>query len=165
VIYAARFSPDGKRIATAGADRYLRTFDVTTSQQLRRFEGHTNYVLGVTWKSDGEIIATSSADNTIKVWEAETGDQQRTIEQQLTKHVTAVQFIGDSDNVVSSSGDKRVRLHNANNGGLARNFSDVKTWLHCVAATPDGKVVAAGEANGTVTIWNGTNGQLLHALE
>ena len=161
VIYAARFSPDGTRIASGGADRFLRTFDVSSSAELRRFEGHTNYVLGVSWKSDGETIATSSADNTIKLWEAETGDQRRTINQQLTKHVTAVQFIGDTDNVVSSSGDKRVRIHNGNNGGVSRSFPEVNTWLHCVAATPDSTVIAAGDANGTITLWNGTNGQQL----
>ncbi len=164
VIYAAKFSPDGKRIASAAADKYLRTFDVATGTQLRRFEGHTNYVLGVSWKSDGETIATAAADNTIKLWEAETGDQRRTISQQLSKHVTAVQFIGDTNNVISSSGDKRVRIHNGNNGAIARNFNSVQAWLHCVAVTPDSKIVAAGDASGTVTIWNGTNGQLLKTL-
>jgi WD40 repeat protein len=164
VIYAARFSPDGKQIASAGADKYLRTFDLASGTQLRRFEGHTNYVLGVAWKSDGESIATSAADNTIKLWEAETGDQSRTINQQLSKHVTAVQFIGDTNNIISSSGDKRVRIHNGNNGAIARNFSNVEAWLHCVAVTPDSNIVAAGDASGTVTIWNGTNGQLLKTL-
>ena len=164
VIYAAKFSPDGKRIASGGADRYLRTFDVSSSTELRRFEGHTNYVLGVSWKSDGETIATSSADNTIKIWQAETGDQQRTINQQLTKHVTGIQFIGDSENVVSSSGDKRVRIHNGSNGGVARSFPESSTWLHCVSITPDSSVVAAGDASGNITIWNGTNGQELQKL-
>ena len=164
VIYAARFSPDGKRIASAGADKYLRTFDVETGKQLRRFEGHTDYVLGVAWKGDSETIATASADNTIKFWEAETGDQRRTISQQLTKHMTAIQFVGDANNVISSSGDKRVRIHRGDNGGILRNFNPVKSWLHCVAITPDNQIAAAGDASGTVTIWNATNGQVLHTI-
>jgi WD40 repeat protein len=63
--------------------------------------------------------------------------------------------------VVSSSGDKRVRIHNGANGAVARTFSEMQTWLHCVAMTPDSTVVAAGDAGGTITIWNGTNGQQL----
>jgi WD40 repeat protein len=165
VIYSARFSPDGKRAASVGADRYLRTFDIATGKQLRRFEGHTNHVLGVTWHRNGETIATSAADNTIKVWEAETGDLRFTVEQQLTKPVTSVQFIGDTDNVISSSSDKTVRIHNSTNGGLARNFPPVKAWLHCVVATPDSKVVAAGDASGTVTLWDGNNGQVIRTLK
>lgn len=163
VIYAARFSPDGKRIASGGADKYLRTFDIATSTQSRRFEGHTSYVLGVTWKRDGQVIATSGADNTIKIWDAETGDQRRTIEN-FGRHVTSVQYIGETDNIISSCGDKLARIHNAGNGGLARNFGNATTWLHAIAVTPDSSIAAAGDAAGYVYLWNGTNGQQLKVL-
>lgn len=164
VIYSARFAPDGKRIASAGADKYLRTFDVASGQQIRRFEGHTNYVLGVTWKGDGQTLVSASADQTVKVWDAETADQLRTISN-FGKHVTAVRFIGESDNIVSSSGDRLVRMHNAANGGNFRNFGGAGSWLHCIDITPDSNVVAAGSANGTVYVWNGNNGQPLKHLE
>ena len=163
VIYSAQFSPDAKRIASGGADKYLRTFDVATSQQLRRFEGHTNYVLGVAWKADGQIIATAGADNTVKVWESDTGDQQRTIEG-FPRHVTAIRYIGETDNIITSCGDKLVRMHNASNGGLARNFGEIKTWPHCVAITPDSNIVTAGDAGGNVYFWNGNSGQYLKTL-
>ncbi len=163
VVYAARFSPDRKRIVSGGADKYLRLFDVAQSSQVRRFEGHTSYVLGVAWKGDGQIIASSAADNTIKIWEAETGDQQRTIEN-IPKHVTAVRYIGETDNIVSACGDKLVRMHNASNGGLFRNLGGIAAWPHCVAVTPDANLVAAGDAQGNVYLWNGNNGQLLRTL-
>ncbi len=163
VIYAARFSPDGKRIASGGADKYLRIFDIATSIQIRRFEGHTSYVLGVAWKRDGLVIATSAADNTIKVWDAETGDQQRTIEN-FGRHVTAVSYIGETENIISACGDKLVRMHNASNGGLFRNLGGATTWLHAIAITPDSNVAAAGDAIGNVYLWNANNGQQLNVL-
>ena len=163
VIYAAKFSPDGKRIASGGADKYLRTFEISSSQQLRRYEGHTSYVLGVAWKRDGQVIATSGADNTIKVWDVETGDQQRTIEN-FGRHVTSVHYIGETDNIISSCGDKLVRIHNATNGGLVRNLGDVTTWLHTIAITPDNSIAAAGDASGNVYVWNANNGQQLKKL-
>lgn len=162
-VYCARFSPDARRIASGGADKYLRTFDVASAQMLRRFEGHTSYVLGVAWKRDGRVIASSGADNTIKVWDADTGDQQRTIEN-FRRHITAVSYVGETDNIVSVSGDALCRLHNAANGGLARNYGGPKQWLHCVAVTPDNTILAAGDATGTVYLWNGNNGQTLRTL-
>ncbi|MCA8993929.1 MAG: hypothetical protein KDA88_18225 [Planctomycetaceae bacterium] len=165
VIYSARFSPDGRHIASGGADKYLRTFDIESGQQLHRFEGHTNYVLGVDWKGNGQLIVSAGADNTVKVWEAESADQQRTIENQFARHVTSVQYIGETDSIVTSCGDKLVRFHNASNGGLERNFGDIQVWPHCVACTPDRSIVAAGDASGTITIWNGQNGQLLRKME
>ncbi len=163
VIYAARFSPDGKRVASAGADKYLRTFDVASSQLIRRFEGHTNYVLSVGWKGDGQQIASASADSTIKIWDADTADQLQTIVN-FGKHVTQVEFIGETDNVVSSCGDRTVRMHNATNGGNFRNFGGADGWLHCVDIVDDSSVVAAGTDRGVVFLWNGNNGQQLKKL-
>jgi WD40 repeat protein len=58
-----------------------------------------------------------------------------------------------------------VRVHNASNGGLIRNLQGADSWLHCVSATPDLTIIAAGTANGSVRLWNGTNGQFLRTLE
>ncbi len=163
VIYSAQFSPDGKHIASASADKYIRTFDVETSQPLRRLEGHTNYVLGLAWKGDGSTLVSAAADNTIKVWDPETGDQSRTIPN-FGKHVTAVRYIGETDNIVSSCGDRMVRMHTATNGGNFRNFGGATAWLHCVDITPDSNLVAAGTADGKLFLWNGANGQALKTL-
>lgn len=165
VIHSARFSPDGKRIATASADKYVRTIDVATGQILHRFEGHTNYVLSVTWKGDGQTLVSGGADNAIKVWEVETADQKRTIDNNLNKAITKIEYIGETDTVVSSSGDRGVRIHNAENGGVIRNFAGAKAWLHSVDVSADGTVVATGGEDGRVLIWNGANGQVLHTLE
>lgn len=163
VIYAARFSPDGKRIASGSADKYIRTFDVASSHPLRRLEGHTNYVLDLAWKGDGSTLVSAAADNTIKVWDPETGDQSRTIPN-FGRHVTAVRYIGETDNIVSSCGDKLVRMHTATNGGNFRNFGGASAWLHSVDITPDSNLVAAGTADGKVYLWNGNNGQTLKTL-
>ncbi|MEY2724647.1 MAG: hypothetical protein RLZZ458_514, partial [Planctomycetota bacterium] len=164
VIYAARFSPDGRRIAAASADKYIRTFDAATGEILRRFEGHTSYVLGVSWKRDGQTLVSAGADHTIKVWTAETADQQRTITN-FNRPVSAVSYVGDTDQIIAAGGDKTVRLFNAANGGLVRNFQGADSWQHAVAATPDNSVIVAGGASGVVRVWNGNNGQPLPELK
>ncbi|RLS47716.1 MAG: hypothetical protein DWH87_06490 [Planctomycetota bacterium] len=163
VVHAARFSPDGRRIASGGADKYLRTFDIASMKPLRRFEGHTNYLLGVAWKGDGLEIASAGADAAVKVWDADSGDQKQSIGG-FTRHVTAVEYRGATDEIVSTSGDKQVRVHNASNGGLARTIPSVPAWLHGLDVTASGEIVAAGSADGTVHVWNAINGQVLATI-
>ncbi len=163
-IYAAKFSPDGTRIASGGADKYLRTFDIASAQQLRRFEGHTNYVLGVDWKGDGQTIVSAGAEKVVKVWEADTADQKLTIENVFARPVTAIQYIGETDSIITSCGDMLVRMHNATNGGLERNFGEIKAWPHCVACNPDRTTVVAGDAKGGVLVWNGQTGQRIRTI-
>ena len=61
-VFGVAFSPDGSQIATCGADRFMKVFDVATGQLIRNFEGHTHHVLSVSWRADGRVLATGGAD-------------------------------------------------------------------------------------------------------
>ncbi|EAQ79670.1 c-type cytochrome domain-containing protein [Blastopirellula marina] len=162
VVYAAKFSPDGTQFLSAGADKYLRIWDVKTEKLLRQFEGHTDYALGVAWKGDAQTIASASADQTLKVWNVESTDQQRTITG-YGKDITALKYVGETDQVISSCGDGTVRLQTSANGKTIRNFA-AGIWLHCVDVTADGTLVVACSDDGRLFVWDGASGKQLHAI-
>ena len=41
------FSPEGNLIASCGADKFVKVFEVRSGKFVRSFEGHTHHVLGV----------------------------------------------------------------------------------------------------------------------
>jgi WD40 repeat protein len=63
------YSPDGSRIAAAGADRTVRVWDAATGREVRTLHGHTGEVSCVAYSPDGYRIASSSHDKTVKVWD------------------------------------------------------------------------------------------------
>lgn len=163
-VQGVRFSPDGKVIASCGADKYVRTFDLASGELIRRFEGHTHHVMSVSWQGNGQVLASAGADGAVKIWNAKDGDQTRSIAG-FTKQVTSLRFIGDTPNIATTSGDRIVRVVNSANGGTVRDFGGAAEFMHSVDVTPDGAVLVAGGHDSVLRIWNGTNGQVLKNLD
>ena len=73
------FSPDGKRLITAGAaagdtsDNWVSVWDLETGKALATLRGHDGPVLATTFSPDGRHIVTTSADRTARIWEAPDG--------------------------------------------------------------------------------------------
>lgn len=81
VIHAAQngvrdtaFSPDGRRVASAGADATIRFWDPATRQPVgQTVAGHTDAVLQLAFDSDGKPLVSSGVEKTVRLWAAETG--------------------------------------------------------------------------------------------
>ena len=157
-VYGLDFSRDGKFLASAAADKFVKVFDISNGNHVRSYEGHTHHVMDVSWNGDGTKLISAGADNAIKVWNAETGEQSRTITT-YKKQVTSLEFIGMEDEFISCSGDKRVFRHRAANGGTVREFKGCPDYVYCSATTSDGMLIAAGCEDGVLRIWNGKDGK------
>jgi WD40 repeat protein len=162
-VFGVSFSPDGKLLATAAADKFVKVFEIPSGKFVKSFEGHTHHVLDVGWTPDGKKLASAGADNFVKVWDYEKGEKIRDI-QGYQKQVTRLVFVGKTPTFLTASGDGSVKLTNAENGGQQRAFGGATDFVYAVAASPDGNVVAAGGEEGVVRLYNGQNGQLVKAL-
>ena len=69
-IHVAVFSPDGRRILTAGADKTARLWDATTGAQIGEPMRHDDEVVDAVFSPDGARIATVSKDRTARLWDA-----------------------------------------------------------------------------------------------
>jgi WD40 repeat protein len=163
-VFSLRFSPDGTKLATASADKFLKVSSVADGKLIHSYEGHTHHVLAVDWRSDGKELVSGGADNVLKVWDFASGEQLRTL-QAVGKQVTSVRWIAGKPEVVGASGDTQVRIWNPENGGIARGFGGARDYVYSVTASVDGSRIAAGGAESVLFVWNGQNGQVIRKLE
>ena len=151
-VLCIQFSPDGRQVASGAADRFTKVFDVETGKFVKSFEGHGQHVLGVSWRADGRVLATGSADKSIKLWDFRAGEVLRSLPA-LAKEVTAVRFIGATDNFLAAAGDKTVTTRTSE-GGTGQAYAGSTDYVYAVGANTMGTVIAAGGEDGVVRIWD-----------
>ncbi|WP_166827887.1 WD40 domain-containing protein [Thalassoroseus pseudoceratinae] len=108
-VFAIALSPDGTRLASAGADRSVRVFDLESQAELLHVEDHADWVMDVAWSPDGKQLVSASRDKTAKVVNAETGEAVITFNSH-SDAVYAVAFSQDGKQVVSAGEDRQIRL-------------------------------------------------------
>ncbi|MDF1752746.1 MAG: hypothetical protein P1U89_08250 [Verrucomicrobiales bacterium] len=161
-VVSLDFSPDGKLLASGSADKVARVFDVTTAEPTHLFEGHTHHVLGVSFRVDGRVLATAGADGTVNAWDMILGEKKKKIVG-WNKEVTSLQFIGATNQIVTSAGDNLIRIV-TDDGGQIRSISKLPDFMQSAASTPDGTTIVGGGEDSYLRIWNGTNGKELAAF-
>ena len=105
-------SSDGAYALSASWDKTLRLWELSTGITTRRFVGHTNDVLSVSFSADNRQIVSGSRDRTIKLWNT-LGDCKFTItEKGHTEWVSCVRFSPNPQNpvIVSAGWDKLVKV-------------------------------------------------------
>jgi WD40 repeat protein len=112
--WGTAFSPDGKLIATRGTEHMIRLWDVKNLKEVRRLEGHKEWVLAAafsadgsrllsgTWPSDGSGPVARPSD--LKLWEVRTGKLLRTIDLLPGDNVHGLAISPDGRQAVSCSG-------------------------------------------------------------
>jgi WD40 repeat protein len=150
VVFALAFSPDGKRLASAGSDQSVRIWDVSTGACLKTLEGHAERVMDVAWSPSGGRLASASYDRTVRIWNPETG----ALEAELTGHTreaTSVAWSAQGETLASGGKDRTVRLWDATAGYRAgRTFANLGATVTSLCFAPDGKrlLMTRGEGEG-----------------
>ena len=147
----ARFSPDGKTIATASSDVTIKFWDAATGKEQATLEAHGDAVTAVAYSPDGTVFATASFDGTAKVWDANT----RKLLQTLRGHKGAVMTVAvdpDGKHIATGGIDGTVRIWDAETGKESRWMSAHKSWVNAVTYSPDGHRLATVSSDNEVRI-------------
>jgi WD40 repeat protein len=152
------FSPDGKKLVSGAADKIVRVTEIATSRQVNLLEGHTHHVTSVAFRSDGRVLASAGAEGTVVTWDMIIGERKKKIEG-WSKEVTSLQFIGATNQIITSAGDNRVRIVN-DEGTEVRNIADLPDYMQSAVSTPNGTTLVAGGEDSLLRVWDAAGKEL-----
>jgi len=155
------FSPDGRRIASAGAT--IKVWDAAMGSLQLTFRGHTLAVDDVAFSPDGKRIASAGADWTVKVWDA-TREEDSLILRGPSLRVHGVAFSPDS-RFVAAGADRTLTVWDTATGQESLSLQGHTGSCWGVVFSPNGTLLASAGWDGTVRVWDSASRRELLTLK
>jgi WD40 repeat protein len=132
---------------------------VARAAELRRLEGHTHVVSGVTFFPDGRRALSGSFDGTVRVWDLEAGKRLALLRAADAGWVWGVAVGPAGRLALAGCSDGTVRVWDVAAGKEQRRLAGHAGAVCAVAFGPDGRLALSGGEDGGVRLWDVETGR------
>lgn len=182
-VRAVAFSPDGKTLLTGCEDGKAIFWDIASKTPTASLDAHQGVIRSVAFCPGGKIAATAGLDNCVRIWDVATHQEIGTLHgHQAGEALMAFSPDGKSlatvGTILDAKGDSpypglsirtivggEVRLWDVTTGKERLTFrGHTGSCITCISFSPTGNLIATGDRDNRVTVWDATSGNELVTL-
>jgi WD40 repeat protein len=157
IVHSVAFSPDHQTIASAGADKTIRTWNLADGKQLKSINAHGSSVYCVAYSPDGTQLASGGFDKLVKIWNVADGAEVKKLEGH-EEGVFCLAYDADG-NILSGSSDRSIRKWNVKEGKLLQTFTGHPGWISDLRIVPGKHKAVSVDYGGNLLVWDLDKGQ------
>ncbi|CAL6092883.1 Pentapeptide_repeats-containing protein [Hexamita inflata] len=164
-VWAVQFSQNSKYLASVDRMGQLIVWDALTFQQVKSVNAHSQQISDVQFSVNGEYLATCSFDTTVKIWNIQNLEVIKKF-QGHSSFVRCVQFINETT-LVSGGRDNLIKywdLQYISFKSLSK-FQYIDKKYNCLVSNIEETIVASGDDNSTITLWDINSGKSILMLK
>jgi WD40 repeat protein len=156
-VHAVAFSPDGQTLASAGYDKTIRLWDVTTGAARRVLIGHGRSINSVAYSPDGRWLVSADDDATVLLWDANSGKAIRRF-RGADYAIYSVAFSPDGSRLAAGGKDRTVFVWDVDTADLLYALNGHGDEVLAVAFSPGGTMLASAGADKQIRLWDLSRG-------
>jgi len=160
---AAAFSPGAKLLAGSGKGNIIKVWDVASGAVLQTFAEHASQIKSLTWVADGSLLFSGDTQGVVKVWNMSSVKALRTFK--LSKNIRSIAADLPNDEVAIVGEDSAIKLLQFSSGQEVNTYNRPFSRITSLVFSPDGKMMASGDENGVIQLWDISTGiveRILH---
>ncbi|MGK7943477.1 MAG: WD40 repeat domain-containing protein [Microcystaceae cyanobacterium] len=160
-VKSLAFSPNGEVLVSGGSNNepFLRFWSVARGKKLGAVRAQRSGVLALAVTPDARFVLTSGEDDDIHFWDPYTRENQGVF---LDHNGNILGLVVTPDSRIAVSGGlDGIRVWNIQPSRLLYTLVGFGTPSYALAVHPNGYVIASGDNNGEVSLWNIREGTLI----
>jgi len=142
----------------------LILWDLASGTELRRFEGHADWVDSVAFAPDRRTALSGSRDSTLTLWNVDTGEVIHDSSGH-TSGANCVAFHPDGHTALAGSGDGTIILWDAVTGQAIHQLQGHRESVNCIAISADGATALSGSDDASAILWNVSTGDEIRRFQ
>lgn len=162
-IKGLALAPDGKKVAAWTAQQKSTIYSLPEGKEVRSIPAGG----AVSFSADGKTLVTAgdAETNRVRLWDVENGKERATIDSNYSGRLEFAGLTRDGKTLAAHGTDHLLRLYDVETRKERLAGTGHSAGIICMAATPDGKLLASGDVTGVICLWDPTALKELRRIE